>query len=510
MIAFDKGGRFQQNETSSKGPRRGPGTQTMYDVIVIGSDLSSLIAALLAARYGRKTVLVSESGLEDGLARSGYLFNVDPFPWSGFGPGQVFSRLLSELNIPLPEPSRVSPLNPALQVILSEHRIDFFLDRDALLRDLAREYPGDDRQIHALYQSVAKVGETLERAVRETLETRDRSLKGLMKSCLDMPFVMGEIWRLEQKIRSAAKQPSLGAVFDSELTLLSNLHVNHAKPLCSAYLLSLPWRGLYYHFGGKQRMLGQLRKRYEELRGETLPDCSVVTVRAGGRIEVDIRSRGKTAGLLAQQLVISAKSPALEKVLSSNGRLSRLARRLRKVEIRRYPFTLHLGVDNRGLPDRMGEYIIHVPEPPAGGECPWLFLEASVADDTALAPQGKRTLAVTALLPRSPVGMPDGELRAAAEGMLQSLEGFLPFLRENIDFMDLDGSIDIARRYQQVVNPRYRFTGLSLPGLMSFPVRSPLPNVFLTGGMIFAGLGFEGEVLSGMKAGHLAAGDAER
>ncbi|NPV03340.1 MAG: NAD(P)/FAD-dependent oxidoreductase [Syntrophaceae bacterium] len=482
----------------------------MYDVIVIGSDLSSLIAALLAARYGRKTLLVSESGLEDCLSRSGYVFNIDPFPWSGFGLGQVFSRLLSELNIPLPEPSRASPLNPALQVILPEHRIDFFLDRDALLHDLGREYPGEEKQLQALYQSVAKVGETLERAVRETLETRDRSLKGLMKSCLDMPFVMGEIWRLEQKIRAVAKRPSLGAVFDSEFTLLSNLHVNHAKPLSSAYLLSLPWRGLYYHFGGKHRMLEQLRKRYEDLRGETLSPCAVEAVRAGGRIEVDIRTKGKPAGLLAQRLVISTKSPALEKVLSSDGRFSRLARRLRKVETRLFPFTLHLGVDNRGLPDRMGEYVIHISEPSAEAACPFLFLEANVADDTALAPPGKRTLAITALLPRSPVEMANGELAAAADDVLLSLEGFLPFLRESIEFMDLDGSIDVSRRYQQVVNPRYRFTGLSLPGLMTFPVRSHRPNVLLTGGMTFAGLGFEGEVLSGMKAGQLAAGDSER
>ena len=481
----------------------------MYDVIVIGSDLSSLIAALIAARYGRKTLLVSESGLEDCLARSGYVFNIDPFPWSGFGLGQVFARLLSELNIPLPESSLVSPLNPALQVILTEHRIDFFHDRDALLRDLGREYPGEEKQIQALYQSIAKVGKTLDRAVRETLETRDRSLKGLMKSCLDMPFVMGEIWRLEQKIRSITKRPSLGAVFDSELTLLSNLHVNHAKPLSSAYLLSLPWRGLYYHFGGKRRMLAQLRKRFEDLRGETLTHCAVEAVRTGSRIEVDIRSKGRPSSLLAQELVVSAKSPALEKILSSDGKFSRLARRLRKVETLRYPFTLHLGVDNRGLPDRMGEYVIHISEPSAEAACPFLFLEANVADDTALAPPGKRTLAITALLPRSPVEMANGELAAVAEGMLRSLEGFLPFLRESIDWVDLDVSIEVSRCYQQVVNPRYRFTGLSLPGLMTFPVRFHRPNVFLTGGITFAGLGFEGEVLSGMKAGQLAAGDSE-
>ena len=51
--------------------------------------------------------------------------------------------------------------------------------------------------------------------------------------------------------------------------------------------------------------------------------------------------------------------------------------------------------------------------------------------------------------------------------------------------------------------------GLALPGLMTLPIRTPLPHVLLTGGLNFAGLGFEGEVLSGMKAGFLAAGDVE-
>jgi phytoene dehydrogenase-like protein len=455
-------------------------------------------------------MLATECGLDDGLARSGYTFNVDPLPWSGFGAGQVFSKLLSEINIPLPETSRVSPLNPALQVILPEHRIDCFIDREALVRDLGREYPGEESQIHTLYQAVVKVGETLDRAVRETLESKDRSLKGLMKSCLDLPFFLGEIWRLEQKIRSVGKREALGAVFDAELTLLSNLHVNHAKPLSSGYLMSLPWRGLYYHFGGKRVLLGQLRKRFEDLRGETLPNAAVESVRAGSRIEVDLRTGGKTVSLMGQELVISAKSPALDRLLSSERKLSKLARRLRRVEKRGYPFTLHLGVDNRGLPDRMGEHVIHLPEPAAAAaEGAFLYLESSVAEDAALAPRGKRTLTLTTFLPVSPVDTDENELKAAADGMMRSVEPFLPFLRESIDFMDPGFSAEVSRRYQQVVNPRYRFSGLSLPGLMTLPIRTPLPNVLLTGGINFAGLGFEGEVLSGMKAGFLAAGDVE-
>jgi phytoene dehydrogenase-like protein len=484
----------------------------MFDVIVIGSDFSSFIAALLSARYGRKTLLLSECGLGDSLTLSDFTFNIDPFPWSGFGSGQIVSKLLSELNIPQPDPARISPLNPAFQVVLPEHRVDFFIDRGALISDISREYPSEGRQIGNLYSSVAKVCETLDKSIRESMVTGDESLKGLMKNWLDMPFFLGDVWRLSQKLRGFEAMPSLGRMFDSKLTLFSNQAVNHDKPLSSAYLLSLPWRGLYYHFGGKHLLLGQLRKRFEDLRGETLTGCSITAVRAGAKIEVDIKPKGKPISVVGQELVISAKSPALPILLSGDKKLSKLARRLRRVETAQYPFTLHMGVDNRCLPDRMSEYIIFVPDPsaPENGEAgPFLFLESSVADDAGLAPRGKRTLTVTAFLPRSPVDMDDVELKAAAAAMMTALDRFLPFLRERIAFMDIDRSIEVSRQYQQVVNPRYRFSGPFLPALATLPMRSPHRNVLITGGITFAGLGFEGEVLSGMKAGYRVSGGAE-
>jgi phytoene dehydrogenase-like protein len=483
----------------------------MYDVIVIGSDLSSFIAALLSARYGRKTLLLEECGLGDSLTLSDYTFNIDPLPWSGFGNGQIFTKLLSELNIPLPDPAKISPLNPAFQFVLPEHRIDFFIDREALIQDIGREYPAEGKQIQNLYHSIDKVSVSLENSIREFLEAADPSLKGRMQGWLDLPFFAGDIWRLSQKLRALDGMSSLGTMFDSELTLFSSQHVNHDKPLSSAYLLSLPWRGLYYLFGGKHLLIGQLRKRYEELRGETLRDCTITAIRAGAKIEVDIKPKGKPISVVGQELVISAKSPALPGLLAGDKKLSKLARRLRRIEPACYPFTLHLGVDNRGLPDRMGEYVIFARDRQDGADeaGPFIFLESSVPDDTGLAPRGKRTLTATAFLARSPRDLDDGELGSIGENMLTSLGLFLPFLRESLAFFDMERAIEVSRQYQHVLNPRYRVSGRLLPDLATLPIQSPLQNVLITGGITFAGLGFEGEVLSGMKAGYLVTRGAE-
>jgi hypothetical protein len=160
----------------------------------------------------------------------------------------------------------------------------------------------------------------------------------------------------------------------------------------------------------------------------------------------------------------------------------------------------------------MSEYVIFVPDQGNGGTVatgPFLFLESSVAEDTGLAPRGKRTLTATAFLSRSPRDLDDGELKSVSECMLKALESFLPFLRESLAFMDVERSIEVSRQCQQIVNPRYRLSGRLLPGLTTLPIKSPLRNVLITGGITFAGLGFEGEVLSGMKAGYLVAEGAE-
>ena len=51
----------------------------MYDIIVIGRDLSSLIAALTSARNGLKTILVNEGKLEIEHREAGYAFPIDTY-----------------------------------------------------------------------------------------------------------------------------------------------------------------------------------------------------------------------------------------------------------------------------------------------------------------------------------------------------------------------------------------------------------------------------------------------
>ena len=102
----------------------------MYGLIVIGDDLSSHVAASVSSRNGINTALLSESGIGKEICLTDdFVFNIDPTPITGLGTNQTLLSLLAELDIPHSERESVL-LNPAYQVILPEHRLDFFNDKE--------------------------------------------------------------------------------------------------------------------------------------------------------------------------------------------------------------------------------------------------------------------------------------------------------------------------------------------------------------------------------------------
>jgi phytoene dehydrogenase-like protein len=127
-------------------------------------------------------------------------------------------------------------------------------------------------------------------------------------------------------------------------------------------------------------------------------------------------------------------------------------------------------------------------------------LEISAAGDTKRAPHGKRALSATVFLKESPLLLKDEGLKQISNAVFQSLETFLPFLQENLDFLNIDKAIELSRKNQEVVNQKYCMQSCPFLGLSSISNRTHIRNVYVTGGMLLAGLGFEGEILSGINA----------
>ena len=160
-----------------------------------------------------------------------------------------------------------------------------------------------------------------------------------------------------------------------------------------------------------------------------------------------------------------------------------------------------MGVHEEGLPESMAGYVVVLRDgtgPVTNRDL--VFLQTSLPGENDRAPAGRRALSATVYLADSPLRLNDQELKDAATKIIDSLEEFLPFLRDNIDYLRVDQSIFLSRRYQEMVNRKYRTRRPPFFGMSTLSPQTRLSNVLLTGGILRAGLGFEGEIIAGMDA----------
>lgn len=476
----------------------------MYDVIIIGRDLSSLVAALTASRRGLKTALISEGSQEAEYQAAGYTFPINPTPISGLGQGQTISRLLTEKCLLPDDPPQLLLMDPAFQVILPDHRIDLFHDRDKLVLDIIREFPQHEQEIRRFYNAVSKHGALIDRWISEDAAGTPTGLGRLIRMIRRFSTAMAA--RPSLIIRGNGNSCALKSVIEAQLSMLSYLDMGAFPfPISAAYLLTSPIRGVFYPSGGRNGWLDWLRKGVKDAGGELMDECSVMRIDTKPDICVDLEGSGAATTIRAKKLIVSTQWEKLNLLLFQQRTFRRMANRLDLNRPRAYPFCLQMGICGEGIPEKITPYIVVVPDgskPPRDQNL--LFLDVSLPGDTNRAPEGKRAVSATVYLKTSPLVLEDSELKVVAKTIIDSLDWFLPFLRENIDYINIEKSIAIARQSQEVINRKYHVQKRSIIAMNTLAPKTPLPNVILTGGIMRAGLGFEGEILSGMDAASLA------
>jgi phytoene dehydrogenase-like protein len=480
----------------------------MYDTIVIGQDISSLLAAIISARRGLKTALVRDGEPLECFRLGKYTFNIDPFPWFGCGETQVLGRFLRELNPPPSVLSRIAPLNPALQIVHPRHRLDLFLEREELLQDLVREFPEKAKDIERLYQRTAKDNSFLDQHLAGFASSSLRSLQDSIKDRMARmeAIVTREPLFSSRYSRTLPKNSLSRNLLEAGFFVLSNLQMGERIPLVTARLLFLPLMGIYYFQGGKHLFLKFLHERFESLRGDLIEGGTLSDIQTGTKVEMRLRRDGQDTTMIGRQLLVSTKWPGLRSLVLQHRRFRRLKETFERPEGTLYPFTIHLGIDEKGIPERMSEYVAVIPDEQGFLHRRLVFLETSAAGDEGLAPPGRRSLSATVFLDRPAVEMEDNALETVSKTILASLRGFLPFLEENIDVMSLRDSMHLCRLRTPVLDQKYRFKKMPDLGIFNMTGRTPLKNVFITGGFVLPGLGFEGEVISGIQAGYFATG----
>lgn len=475
----------------------------MYDVIVIGRDLSSLIAALASARSGRRTILVNEGKFETEHREAGYAFPIDPTPLSGLEADQTVGRLIKELQL-TSDTIPLSPvLDPTLQMIFANHRVDFFHDRERLIVDMVREFPQREREIKRFYHAVFKSENLIKRWLGEDHNSQSNDFRKFFRGLLRLPAAIAGRYALNIRMENQSDEV-FRKVIEAQYAILSHLDCSHYPfPLSAAYLFALPQRG-FYHPYGRISLMTRLCKEFTDAGGVLMNDYSVIRIDTKPEIIVDMESAGTSLTIRGAKLIVSAQWEKLKLLLFHQKIFRRLVHRLDSLRPMLYAFSLHLGVHSGGLPEALAPYAVVVrDETKPVTDQNLVFIVTSRPGEAQYAPEGRQAITATVFLKESPLVLADLELKEIAKSIIDSLDGFLPFLRESIDFVNIEKSIELSRRSQEIVSQKYRPRKGTIIGINTLSPKTPLRNILLTGGILRAGLGFEGEILAGLDAAFL-------
>lgn len=469
----------------------------IYDVIVIGDDLSSYVAAAESAAGGMKTALLSETGMEDTAVIGDVSFHIDPTPLSGFVFSEAGNLLLKKLNIA----HKVFLLDPGYQVILPEHRIDFFHDQDKLVEEMTREFPQLSGELKSFYKDLETLLPVLQSWLKNHPGIQPFGLRNYFHYWRLMPHMARNGFGRLKINQVMSRHVAFRKVIEAQQHLLS-FRQNHPHSFFSLYPLCVHLFGVGCFPQGKQTIYDAAVQKVISSGGIYLPGVQAMSIKKGTPFEITYHDSDHIASKIeARQMIVSTKWPNMYLLIDKKKKIS-FGDWIRPVHVTHCPFTLHLGIKPSALPEKMARHVAVVPDITRDVYDDNLMILYSCAENDKDLSAPKIPLSVTVFLPNDYDTWTEDHLTQKAQSILNRLEIFLPFLKENIEFYDLSASMDVSKKQRQLINSKYRVHNACLTGLAAKNHRTRFKKIYLTGASLLLDIGFDGEILSGINAAH--------
>ncbi|MBN1366291.1 MAG: hypothetical protein JW976_15935 [Syntrophaceae bacterium] len=468
----------------------------MYGLIVIGNDPSSYVAAAVASSKGIKTALIAENALESICIMGNLFFNTDTTPFVGLGEKQIVSLLLKDLNVSLES----NLLNPVYQIILPENRLDFSKDKEAIIQEHAREFPDLAKEIKSYYDNAEENSEVAEKWLHEHPFIQPKKFKEYIDYINLIPYLIkSKLNNLKLK-KLMSRNASFHKVIEVQQALLSFKRNNQCS-FFSDFLYCAPLRGFYSFSHGKKAFIDSLINKVETADGLYLKNYEVLSVKKGKVIEVIYMDKeGNASKIEAHNLIVSTKWQNMRLVFEHKKKFS-FGDFIRPSKISHYPFTIHLGVNPKCIPEKLARHVLVISDVNKDiYDDNLIILESSESQNEKIDTVSKIPLTATVFLPDNQDIWTRDNLKQTADSIIGRLEYFLTFLKENIEFFDIEESINISRKQRDVVNPKYHLRNAFITGFAAKNNKTRFRNTYLSGASLLVDAGLEGEIISGMNA----------
>lgn len=311
-----------------------------WDVVVVGSGITGLIAAARLGMAGQRVLVV-----EEAAARDAFPGLREPFYLSGLRKAGVLDEVLRELGVPLIERRRLEPTARAFQVVAPNLRMDLGT-RDLTQNELELWGLASRAETQPLLQALERAAEAEERAMLESPLVYTGRRSRLRGTHVDA-FGRG----LPAEVQNAS--PQLARLFESLVRTLSNRASTPPSSEARARLLGSLLSGGVEWRHGPPWLHGLLRRRVEAHFGEfRTPEGPFQLVSAGGQPGVSIGDGRKL--WLGRALVIAASGTALATALDQTPAPSFLA----ETRPTRQRIAIHWRTPMQSIPGGMGQHLL--------------------------------------------------------------------------------------------------------------------------------------------------------
>ncbi|XDD47555.1 phytoene desaturase family protein [Leptospira sp. WS39.C2] len=488
-----------------------------WDVIVLGSGLGGLSAALSFANKGKRVLVLEKSispgGCASSFLKKGYLFESGATTLVGFEPGLPMDRLVKELGIQFP----LLPIERSMVVHLGNHTIERFKDRKLWIKEVLRVFGGGFRMVlfwklcyfvsDRLWNLSARYKFFPFRKFRDIWNTlcvfRPLDLVVFCVSFLSVRFV--------QKIFFLHKNLKWIQFLDEQL-LITNQTTSKSAPFSMAAAgLTYPNLQNYIVSGGMVELSRVLISRLRELGGEFLTKQEVIHFAKQQNLAANWEVKTKNRDLNVFTAPILVSNLPIWNLVKLTDSLPRLYIQAKSMETGIWgAFTM--GIVLRLESDiLLGEkeclhHQIHLDEalPYGGGQS--VFVSLSHPDDPERSKEGTRILSLSTHLSEPESWKRDQDYPKKKKEietiLLTALEKSFPwFFREKIVFYHSGTPVTwqtwTGRKWGRVggIPSSYFFNPFRM-----LSNRSEDPTLLLTGDTVYPGQGIPAVVLGGLNA----------
>ena len=483
-----------------------------YNIIVIGTELPGLIYAALAARHGYRVAIVGNRAQANTYRYKGHVFLYQPERFYGFATSPVISNVMKDLTLGMEMKNRPQIVDPILQIVTPDMRLDVPGQATRWRRELEREIPKLHEQLLAIEDWAH--AETV--SSNKVLQTDETFPPEGMRAASRYESLVGSVKVLSEEtnrgtpgpIASIHERPEFRTVIGAPIAHLTQVRHDPAGPMSLARLWTHLRSGIYRlpdGVDGLKRLF--IRKTQEQCGDFRSADVAKQLLFRRRKVkEVLLQDRGETLG--CELLVANMDPRLLGQMIRPGDRVERYHLEASTKPLAGWRLTINLALNPRVIPAGMGPEVVLVQDPKSnliGSNCIWVSRPGWGRTASRETRPGPGVLSVTAILPAEGEVPTLGGVQRLVAHVQERLRSVIPWFDEHLLSMhlpcighDSDSGKSVLR--PQHLLPVVRDAEPMTLGIGAQTISTPYKNILATGESVNSGLGVEGSFLTALQA----------